>query len=336
MIVRPKPGFVALFTILRGSILSVVAPQIIGVAVLSVAVVAVQRQHPAAFATFTPAPFTLLGLALSIFLSFRNTACYDRWWEGRRQWGQLVLEMRAFARLVTVLYPGEAEAAFRRQMLRSAVGFAHALAARLRGEDEAAAAGPWVAVAAGGVNVPDAVLTSIAAALAERPRRGSLDLIPVQMVEVHVAAMSGVQAACERILTTPLPFAYSLLLQRTAYMFCGLVPFGLAPSMGWFTPVPGRRDRLHVLRPGRARRRAGGAVRPGRQRPAAGRAGADDRAGPPPGRRRGVAAAVDADRGSSCRDRRRSPTLRTCGRRPSCWCGTACSGCGWASSWSGP
>lgn len=236
MIVRPKPGFLAVFTILRGSILSIVAPQIVAVAALSAVVVLVQRHHPAWFKEFTPAPFTLLGLALSIFLSFRNTACYDRWWEGRRQWGQLIVEMRAFARLITVLYPGEAEAPFRRQMFRSAVGFAHALAARLRGEDEAAAARPWVAVA-GGVNLPDAVLTSIAAALAERPRRGSLDLIPVQMVEVHVAAMSGVQAACERILTTPLPFAYSLLLQRTAYLFCGLVPFGLAPSMGWFTPV---------------------------------------------------------------------------------------------------
>ena len=205
-------------------------------AVLSLAVVAVHRAHPTWFANFTLAPFTLLGLALSIFLSFRNTSCYDRWWEGRRQWGQLVVEMRAFARLVTVLYPGESEAPFRRQMLRSAVGFAHALAARLRDEDEAAAAAAWVAVEPG-PNVPDAVLTLITAAMAERPRRGSVDLIPVQMVEAHVAAMGTVQAACERIHTTPLPFAYSLLLQRTAYLFCGLVPFGLAPSLGWFTPV---------------------------------------------------------------------------------------------------
>ena len=236
MIVRPRPRFPGLFYVLRGSILRVVAPQIVGVATLSVGVVLVQHRYPAAFASFSPAPFTLLGLALSIFLSFRNTSCYDRWWEGRRQWGQLVVEMRAFARLITVLYPGEGEAGFRRQMLRSAIGFAHALAARLRDEDEVAAASPWAAVTAG-PNVPEAVLTAIMAAMAERPRRGSVDLIPVQMVEAHVAAMSGVQAACERIHTTPVPFAYSLLLQRTAYLFCGLVPFGLAPSLGWFTPI---------------------------------------------------------------------------------------------------
>ena len=236
MIVRPRPRFVGVFTILRGSILTVVAPQVAAVAVLSVGVVAVQRHYPRSFETFNAAPFTLLGLALSIFLSFRNTSCYDRWWEGRRQWGTLIVEMRAFARIISILYPGDGEAAFRRQMFRSAIGFAHAVAARLRDEDEVAATAEWV-VAADGPNVPDAILTSIAAALAERPRRGSVDLIPVQMVEAHVAAMAGVQAACERIHSTPLPFAYSLLLQRTAYLFCGLVPVGLAPSLGWFTPV---------------------------------------------------------------------------------------------------
>ena len=45
------------------------------------------------------------------------------------------------------------------------------------------------------------------------------------------------QAARERIKTTPLPFAYSLLLHRTALLFCVLLPFGLAPTLGWWTPL---------------------------------------------------------------------------------------------------
>jgi putative membrane protein len=28
-----------------------------------------------------------------------------------------------------------------------------------------------------------------------------------------------------------------LLLLRSAYVFCLLLPFGMAPSLGWFTPV---------------------------------------------------------------------------------------------------
>jgi hypothetical protein len=37
---------------------------------------------------FTPIPFILIGLAISIFLGFRNSASYDRFWEGRRLWAR--------------------------------------------------------------------------------------------------------------------------------------------------------------------------------------------------------------------------------------------------------
>ncbi|MBS0253261.1 MAG: bestrophin, partial [Proteobacteria bacterium] len=49
--------------------------------------------------------------------------------------------------------------------------------------------------------------------------------------------LSNVQAAGERIKATPLPFAYTLLIHRTVYLFCVLLPFALAPQLGWGTPV---------------------------------------------------------------------------------------------------
>ena len=51
---------------------------------------------------------------LSIFLSFRNNACYDRWWEARRQWGAMVGEMRAIGRETAVQLAGEEPAVRRR------------------------------------------------------------------------------------------------------------------------------------------------------------------------------------------------------------------------------
>ena len=57
-----------------------------------------------------------------------------------------------------------------------------------------------------------------------------------QILAARLAALGTSQAGCERILTTPLPFAYSLLLHRTAWIFCLVLPFGLAGVMGWWTP----------------------------------------------------------------------------------------------------
>ena len=34
------------------------------------------------------------GLALSFLIGFRNNHAYDRWWEARKLWGQLINENR--------------------------------------------------------------------------------------------------------------------------------------------------------------------------------------------------------------------------------------------------
>ena len=42
-------------------------------------------------------PVTLLGGALAIFLGFRNSSAYDRWWEARKIWGEIVNRSRSLA-----------------------------------------------------------------------------------------------------------------------------------------------------------------------------------------------------------------------------------------------
>src|SRR6201996_9714528 len=103
MIVRPRPSLLQLFFILRGSVITRIFPQVLVVFALSALIVELHRISPGLISGGSGAPFTLLGIALSIFLGFRNNACYDRWWEARRQWGQLIVEMRSLARLATTL-----------------------------------------------------------------------------------------------------------------------------------------------------------------------------------------------------------------------------------------
>ena len=114
--------------------------------------------------------------------------------------------------------------------------------AELRGRIVALAALPWLdkrqrEQLGQRENVPDALLAMIAAELAHARRAGQLEPILYTQLEARLHAMSSIQAGCERILTTPLPFAYTLLLHRCAWLFCVLLPFGLASSLGWGTPV---------------------------------------------------------------------------------------------------
>ena len=239
MIVRSRPSLLALFFILRGSIVRRIFPQILVTFGLSALVVALHQERPALLPGFSGAPFALIGIALSVFLGFRNSACYDRWWEARRQWGQLVFLARNLARQSLVLEPGQAAA--RRRLLGLAIGFAHALKRHLRPGAEAGRVRAHLTEAEFAAyeasrNPPDLLLRLLGAALADLRAAGALGDIPFQMLDRTLCDMAGVQASCERIRATPVPFAYTLLLHRTAYLFCFLLPFFLLGTLGWFTP----------------------------------------------------------------------------------------------------
>lgn len=88
MIVRDRPTFLDVLTAMKGSVLRQIAGPLLFMTVVSVGAVGLTAQHPALLAGLSAMPFTLMGLSLSIFMGFRNTACYDRCWEARKLWGQ--------------------------------------------------------------------------------------------------------------------------------------------------------------------------------------------------------------------------------------------------------
>lgn len=234
MIVRPKPNLIAILFSLKGSIAKRIALRSLLVTLLASVIVLVETWHPAYFSKVNATPFTLLGLSLSIFMSFRNNACYDRWWEGRKQMGQLIIEVRSLIRETLVLK----ESTEREPLLRELCGFAHGLIARLRVEDEVVAVRPWMSeVDERHPNITDSVLQRIGARCSSLAERGQISEWRYTQLETRLVSLSQVQAACERIKSTPLPYPYTLLLHRTIYLFCILLPFAMAEPLGWLTPI---------------------------------------------------------------------------------------------------
>jgi len=86
-------------------------------------------------------------------------------------------------------------------------------------------------------NLPDAILRLMGLKLGTCRHKDLLSDFLIQSLDDHITSMAGVQAACERIQNTPLPFAYMLLVQRTAYIYCFILPFGIVASQGLMTPL---------------------------------------------------------------------------------------------------
>ncbi len=237
MIVRPRHTSLDLLFALRGSVLPVVAPKLVVVLLISGLAVWLHHAWPGRFGVQNATPFTLLGLGLPIFLGFRNNACYNRWWEGRQQWGALICVSRDILRDITALLPEEHM--LRRRAAHRVGAFAHALRNQLRGEGDDP---PRDVPPAGGrapqlQNPPGGLLAGLAAEFAAEMRAGRISDITYRLFADHLAAMTGIQAACERLRNTPMPFAYALMLHRTVWLFCILLPFGMVDTLGAATPV---------------------------------------------------------------------------------------------------
>lgn len=81
-------------------------------------------------------PLTLLGSALVVLVSFRNSSAYNRWWEARTLWGALVNSSRSFARQTLTLIddPDDGLNPVKATLLRRHIAYVNCLAAHLKGE----------------------------------------------------------------------------------------------------------------------------------------------------------------------------------------------------------
>lgn len=235
------PTVASLLFALNGSIVPVIWKRVLYTIALSVVVILIDRHFVSLHIGLNAAPLTLMGLTLAIFLGFRNTVAYQRWWDARTLWGEMIYVMRNLARQTLAFLP-ELPADERASLTARLIAFAHALRHHLRSSDPAQELSRWLddserdAMLAA-PNRPSALLARAGIAYAAASRAQGLDPILLASIDTELGKLSHVQAGCERIQGTPIPYAYILLLHRTVHIYCFLLPFCLVGLMGWFTPL---------------------------------------------------------------------------------------------------
>ena len=229
----------------RGSVLPQLLPRLFIVLCLSIIAVASHDHILKITVNLSTVPFSLIGIALAVFLGFRNNASYDRYWEGRKLWGQMLNETRSLTREALTLPRSDDEAATReraRELAALLAALPHALRHQLRNTDPRAdlearlPAALFERVMAARFR-PATLMLCAAEWVQREAREGRLDGYAVLAFEHNLNGISDVIGGCERIVSTPLPFAYTVMIHRTVYFFCALLPFGLVDSIGALTPV---------------------------------------------------------------------------------------------------
>lgn len=241
MIIQAKaPSIFALLFSMKGSIIPVIWRRVVFTVLLSSLVVLSHGTLYHYKIVITAAPFTIWGLTLAIFLSFRNNVAYQRYWEARTLWGQLLISGRNLSRQLVSFFP-QLTTQEQQLITNKIIAFSYGLRNRLRDNPQLQDLQPYLteqeyAALANSPNIPNNLLNKLGLAFAAASQKSGSSEILLSNIDKELSQLSTVLSGCERIKNTPIPYPYILLLHRTVHIYCFVLPFCLVDSIGWTTP----------------------------------------------------------------------------------------------------
>jgi ion channel-forming bestrophin family protein len=195
-------------------------------------VVAIEYSMPTPFKIGVhPQMHTVLGVFLGMLLAFRNNTAYDRWWEGRKLWGQLVNDSRNLVLKATAL--AKVEAVEVQYLSRLLVNFARGLKEHLREGIKPRQLSIYKQVVPHEPkHVPLNLALLVRQKISQWRSAGKIDGLEEMQLDLHSRALMDICGACERIRNTPLSSSYRALLRHGIAIYLAVAPFYLMEDTG--------------------------------------------------------------------------------------------------------
>lgn len=179
--------------------------------------------------------YSLIGFVLSLLLVFRTNTAYDRWWEGRKKWGELVNNTRNFAiKVASMTTSKEIDKFFARMIPNYAFAMKEHLRKGVKMEeldltDEEAKLLEPVA------HKPSMIAKWMYARLDKMKKDGDLTQEEFLSMDTNLKTFSDIIGACERIKNTPLPYSYSNFLKKFIFIYVTTMPLAFVNAFGYWS-----------------------------------------------------------------------------------------------------
>lgn len=179
--------------------------------------------------------YSTLGFVISLLFVFRTNTAYDRWWEGRRQWGTLLNVSRSLSQKLVSAGVSEND---RKDFAALIPSFAFALKNHLRGiyltdELQGASFFPLEKLNPQ-AHIPNQIAGAMHNRLHQLYAEGRLTDMHFLSMQTEMNALYDTLGACERIRKTPIPFSYSSFLKKFIFFYVMSFPFVFLKPMGYF------------------------------------------------------------------------------------------------------
>lgn len=179
---------------------------------------------------------SLLGFVLSLLLVFRTNTAYDRWWEGRKLWGDLVNNSRNLMLKLNAYIPAEKKE-LKNNFRILISNYPFALKEHLRGgfKEELLEDHPNYRV--GDLksynHIPNRIAQQLYIEIENLKKENIISEEKIIVLNEELRSFTNIVGACERIKATPIPYSYSTFIKRIIFLYVITLPIGLVDDFKW-------------------------------------------------------------------------------------------------------
>ncbi len=183
-------------------------------------------------------PFEYGGLIMGLILVFRVNAGYDRWWEARKLWGNVVNQSRNLT-LILVNYTPQASAEWILKITQMIAAYPYLMKEQIRNQRKIL---PPLdrhtqSILQDVKHRPLILASLIEQELKIAREQHGLDSFAFLQAQEQIQHLVDAQGACERILNTPMPFVMAVKARRFILFFLLMLPFALANGSFLMSPL---------------------------------------------------------------------------------------------------
>ncbi|MFD1551183.1 hypothetical protein DNU06_16755 [Putridiphycobacter roseus] len=181
--------------------------------------------------------YSLVGFVISLLLVFRTNTAYERWWEGRKKWGELVNNSRNLAIKISTMLSNPADKLFFNRMISNyAFGMKEHLRDGLRLEELDLTEEEKLEIA-NYVHKPNYIIQKMYARIQAIKENGEITQVEYLAIDTNLKTFSDIIGACERIKNTPIPFSYSSFLKKFIFIYVVTLPLAFVSTFGYYSAI---------------------------------------------------------------------------------------------------
>ena len=183
----------------------------------------------------TTSVHSILGIVLGFFLVFRTNGAYDRWWEGRKVWGELVNNTRNLALKFSAMLPGDHPQ--RMYIAETIAAYPLALKEHLRqGVPQEVSDEMFDKLSLSRLkHVPNAIAQKLFALTNQYKKEGVIDAEQYRVLDGELSMLTDITGKCERIRNTPIPYSYSMFMKKFIFTYIVTLPFAFITTYHYWT-----------------------------------------------------------------------------------------------------